>query len=189
MLRSPCDSVPKAIDSFGRPAWQFSSGTVSGSSIRAQVRRQVGRLPTIKPKRVHHGEREQLFPSTYYKAADVRDGPIALTISHVPMEPVGEGANKADKAVAYFCEENSKRLVLSPTKFDAIALIAKSDETDDWSGTKIVLEAGKAMFQGKLVDCVNVRAPRKPIPPKSAKTPVAPQANVAEVEFDDEVPF
>jgi hypothetical protein len=135
-------------------------------------------------------KRDEIFPATYYKAADVRDGPIALTISHVTMEPVGEGANKTNKAVAYFCEENSRRLVLSPTKYDAIALIAKSDETEDWPETKIVLEAGKAMFQGKRVDCINVRAPRQPTPPKSAKTPVAPpQANAAEVEFDDEVPF
>ena len=138
-------------------------------------------------------KRDKIFPSTYYKAADVRDGPIALTISQVTMEPVGEGVNKTDKAVAYFEEENSKLMVLSPTKFDAIALIAKSDETEDWSGTKIVLEAGKAMFQGKLVDCVNVRAPRKQPPPKSAekqpRTPAAPAATAAEAEFDDEVPF
>ena len=136
--------------------------------------------------------RQQLFPSTYYKAADVRDGPIALTIGHVAIEPVGEGANKTDKAVAHFDEKDSKLLVLSPTKFDAIALIAKSDETEDWQGTMIVLEAGKAMFQGKPVDCINVRAPRKPSPPKSGKTNattlVAP-ATAAEGDFDDEVPF
>ena len=62
----------------------------------------------------------------------------------------------------HFKEKNSKLLVVTPTKWDAIALIAKSDDSDEWSGTQVVLEAGKAQLQGKLVDCVNIRAPRKP---------------------------
>jgi hypothetical protein len=109
-----------------------------------------------------------IFPSTYYNAADVRDGAITLTIDDVRMEPVGEGANKTEKAVAHFKEEDSKLLVVSSTKFDAIALIAKSDDTEDWPGTKIVLEAAKATFQGKLVDAVAVRAPSRKAPKKPA---------------------
>jgi hypothetical protein len=105
-----------------------------------------------------------IFPSTYYNAADVRDGAIALTIDEVRMEPVGEG----EKAVAHFKEEDSKLLVVSSTKFDAIALIAKSDDTTDWPGTKIVLEAAKATFQGKLVDAIAVRAPSRKAPTKPA---------------------
>jgi hypothetical protein len=66
----------------------------------------------------------------------------------------------------HFKEEDSKLLVVTPTKFDAIALIAKSDETDDWPGIEIVLESGKASFQGKLVDSVSIRAARNTTPPK-----------------------
>jgi hypothetical protein len=176
------------IDSFGRPTVPIGGdhqfGSKSPKARRPLADIKIGVITMT---------RDEIFPSTYYKAADVRDGPIALTIGHVTMEPVGEAANKTDKAVAHFAEENSKRLVLSPTKFDAVALIAKSDETEDWSGTKIVLEAGKAMFQGKLVDCINVRAPRKAVPPKPAKehptAPVAPSAAAGEPDFDDEVPF
>ena len=51
--------------------------------------------------------------------------------------------------------------MVSSTKWDAIGLIAKSDDTDSWGGTKIVLEAGKATYQGKLVDSLNVRAPKQ----------------------------
>src|SRR5262249_11234319 len=86
--------------------------------------------------------RSEIFPSTYYNAQAVREGPRLLTTDFVSMEPVGEGANKKEKLVAHFKEQNSKLLVVTATKFDAIALIAKSDETEDWPGIKIVLEAG-----------------------------------------------
>jgi hypothetical protein len=122
--------------------------------------------------------KHEFFPSTYYNAKDVSTGPIMLTIDHVAREPVGDGTNKQDKPVAHFKEPNAKLLVLTPTKYDAISLIAQSDETEDWPGLKIVLEAGKASFQGKTVDSVTVRAPRKAAPRK----PLPP-----EDEFYDEV--
>ena len=128
-------------------------------------------------------KRHEIFPSTYYNSQDVRAEALLLTIDLTNMETVGEGASKQEKLVIHFKEEDSKLLVVTPTKFDAIALIAKSDETDDWPGVKIVLEAGKASFQGKLVDSISIRAPRKPASPKRpAAAPVA-----AEAQFDDEI--
>ena len=106
--------------------------------------------------------KSELFPVEYYNSQDVRRGPILLTIDFVGMELVGEGAGKQEKAVVHFKEKNSKQLVLTPTKFDSIALITKSDETEEWGDAQIVLEAGKVQFQGKIVDSVLIRAPRKP---------------------------
>jgi hypothetical protein len=135
--------------------------------------------------------RSEIFPSTYYNAQDVRGGPLLLTIDFAAMEPVGEGASKQDKLVIHFKEEDSKLLVVTPTKFDAIALIAKSDDTDDWPGVKIVLEAGKTSFQGKLVDCINIRAPRKPGSPKRAVSepspPKIPAPEIADAQVEAEV--
>ncbi len=123
--------------------------------------------------------KQDIFPSTYYNAKDLlSNGSIMLTIDYVAMESVGEGTNKQEKLVAHFKEPNAKLLVISPTKFDAISLIAQSDETDDWPGEKIVLEAGKVPFQGKLVDSINIRAPRKSVP----KPPALPEA-----DFNDEL--
>ena len=81
---------------------------------------------------------------------------------------------------------------MTPTKFDAIALIAKSDDTDDWPGVKIVLEAGNTQYQGKPVDCVRIRPPRNPkrigapgsSPPKPSTSPAA-----VEAELDNEIGF
>jgi len=116
-------------------------------------------------------KRHEIFPSTYYNSQDVRDGRFLLTIDFARMESVGEGASKQEKLVQHFKEEDSKLLVVTPTKFDAIALIAKSDETDDWPGIEIVLESGKASFQGKLVDSVSIRAARNTTPPKRPAAP------------------
>ena len=137
-------------------------------------------------------KRHEVFRSTYYNSQDVRAGPLLLTIDFANMEPVGEGASEQEKLVIHFKEEDSKRLVVTPTKYDAIALIAGSDDTDDWSGVKIVLEAGKASFQGKLVDSVSIRAPRKPKrmgapEPAPPKPPTSP--TTVEVELDDEIGF
>jgi hypothetical protein len=93
----------------------------------------------------------------------------------------------------HFKEQNSKLLVVTPTKWDAIALIAKNDDSDEWSGTQIVLEAGKALLQGKLVDCVNIRPPRKPkrmgAPEPAPSKPPAPPVAEVDADFDDDIEF
>ena len=130
-------------------------------------------------KRRYQMRKQDIFPTTYYNSKDLlSNGPVMLTIDYAAMESVGEGTNKQEKLVAHFKEPSAKLLVISPTKFDAISLIAQSDETDDWPGEKIVLEAGKVPFQGKLVDSINIRAPRKPAP----KPPTPPEG-----DFDDEL--
>jgi hypothetical protein len=138
-------------------------------------------------------KKDEVFPSAYYNAKAVAGGPILLTIDFAQMEPVGEGANKTEKLVVHFKEKNSKLLVVTSTKWDAIGLIAKSDDSDEWSGTQIVLEAGKAQLQGKLVDCVNVRPPRKPkrmgAPEPVTPKPSAPPVAEVDVDFDDEIAF
>lgn len=138
-------------------------------------------------------KKEEVFPSTYYNSKAVAGGPILLTINFAQIEPVGEGANKTEKLVVHFKEKNSKLLVVTPTKWDAIALIAKSDDSDEWSGTQVVLEAGKAQLQGKLVDCVNIRAPRKPnrmgAPEPPPSKPPAPAVAEVDADFGDEIEF
>jgi hypothetical protein len=138
-------------------------------------------------------KKEEVFPSTYYNSKAVAGGPILLTVDFAQMEPVGEGANKTEKLIVHFKEQNSKLLVVTPTKWDAIALIAKNDDSDEWSGTQIVLEAGKAQLQGKLVDCVNIRPSRKPkrmgAPEPAPSKPPAPPAAEADADFDDDIEF
>jgi hypothetical protein len=92
------------------------------------------------------------------------------------------------KCVASFREPNTKKLVVTSTKFDAIAMIAKSDDTENWAGVQIVLELGQANYQGKLVDAINIRAPRRP---NKLAAPAAPitRPPVTEVDLDDQIPY
>ena len=133
-------------------------------------------------------KKSDVFPSEYYNSGDVKTGPILLTISHVQIEPVGNGTNTSDKCVACFREPNSKKLVVTSTKFDAIAMIAKSDDTENWAGVQIVLELGQANYQGKLVDAISIRAPRRP---NKLAAPAAPitRPPVTEVDLDDQIPY
>lgn len=134
--------------------------------------------------------RENVFPSTYYNSKVLlSSGPVLLTIDFAAIEPVGQGADKQDKLVLHFKEPNSRLLVVTPTKYDAISLIAGSDDTDGWPGTQMVLEAGKVPFQGKLVDSIGIRAPRRPPPQQAAnpQKPPGPTAAVAEPDFEDEL--
>jgi hypothetical protein len=129
-------------------------------------------------------KKTDVFPSDYYNSSDVKNGPILLTISDVRIESVGNGTN-TEKCVASFREANTKKLVVTSTKFDAIAMIAKSDDTENWVGLQIVLELGKANYQGKLVDSVAIRAPRRP---NKMAAPATPPPSI-ETNLDDEIPF
>ena len=133
-------------------------------------------------------KKAEVFPSEYYNSVDVKTGPILLTISDVRIEPVGNGTNTSDKCVAHFREPNSKKLVVTSTKFDAIAMIAKSDDTENWAGVQIVFELGKANYQGKLVDSVAIRAPRRPNKMAAPAAPITRPPTI-EADLDDEIPY
>ena len=130
--------------------------------------------------------KSDVFPSDYYNSGDVKTGPILLTISQIRIEPVRNGTNTSDKCVAHFREPNSKKLVVTSTKFDAIAMIARSDDTENWAGVQIVLELGQANYQGKLVDAISIRAPRRS---NRLAAPVAPitRPPATEVDLDDQI--
>ena len=133
-------------------------------------------------------KKSDVFSSDYYNSGDVKPGPILLTISHVRIEPVRNGTNTSDKCVAHFREPNSKKLVVTSTKFDAIAMIARSDDTENLPGVQIVLELGQANYQSKLVDAISIRAPRRPNRLAAPAAPI-PRPPTTEADLDDQIPY
>ena len=77
---------------------------------------------------------------------------------------------------------------MTSTKFDAIAMIAKSDDTENWAGVQVVLELGQANYQGKLVDAINIRAPRRPSKLAAPAAPITRPPTI-EADLDDEISF
>jgi hypothetical protein len=102
--------------------------------------------------------RNDLFPSKYFKAADLNGKPIDLVIKSAAVETLKnmQGGNESKLVLGFI--NQPKCLVVNRTNYDAIANI-HGDETDDWVGKKIQLYPDKAHVGGRTVDAVRVRAP------------------------------
>jgi len=130
------------------------------------------------------------FPGQYIKAADLQGKRVQVTIDRVEMEDIGGET----KPVLHF-RGKERGLVLNKTNANAVWGINGSDDTDDWSGTTIILYPSKTDFQGKRVDCIRVDPPdaqAKPQPPRPPSR-VAPM-HVEPLSDDDQggdesVPF
>ncbi len=130
----------------------------------------------------------QAFPSKYLRAADLNGGSVIVTISHVEMEEIGQGAEKERKPVVYF-EGKTKGVVLNKTNATMIMDIAKSEDTDDWQGVSIKLIAAEVEYQGKLVNSLRVRRPEKAVAAKPAPK-AKPVVDEHDVDIDENaIPF
>jgi hypothetical protein len=190
--RRPNDDRAARRQRFSAPAEPVR---VTNSGDEPDARRPHPGTCPAKERSLKMPTKAEAFPSAFYSAADIKE-PILLTIDHVRVERLGEGRDAKDKYVAFFTEPNSKGLVISPTKWDAIALIARNDDSDTWPGVQIVLYVEKVLFNGKLVDGIKIRAPRGRAPaPKPEPHRPPPRVAAAETaatfaeELNDEVPF
>lgn len=140
-----------------------------------------------------------LKQSKFLTRADVGRGKL-VTIQRVFQENVAkEGAPEEMRWCIEFGEAE-KPMVLNSTNGQIIASITKSEETDNWTGCKIVLyDDPNVSFGGKLVGGIRVRAPRnQPATTAAAVRPQAPRATappptelhpVEELNEVDDVPF
>ena len=102
--------------------------------------------------------------SKFLKQSDVGQG-LLLTIQGIEQHNVAkEGADPELRFCMTFAE-SEKPLVLNTTNAQICEKIFGSDETDDWTGRKIVLYTDpNVSFQGKIVGGIRVRAPKlKPV--------------------------
>lgn len=117
----------------------------------------------------------QLKQSKFLTRGDVGSG-ILVTIREVFQENVAkEGAPEELRWCINF-DEQEKPMVLNSTNGQLIAQITKQDNTDGWTGQKVVLyDDPSVSFGGKLVGGIRVRAPRNQ-PTKPAVAPARPAA-------------
>lgn len=144
--------------------------------------------------------------SKFLKQSDVGQG-LLLTIQGIEQHNVAkEGADPELRFCMTFAE-SEKPLVLNTTNAQICEKIFGSDETDDWTGRKIVLYTDpNVSFQGKIVGGIRVRAPKlKPVVAKpvqavqpvravakpSAELPVEIEPDFTGGDADDmsDVPF
>ncbi len=82
----------------------------------------------------------ELFPRKYATGEDLAGKSVTLTISHLRLEKMipTPGAAPVEKWVVFF-KEAQKGIVLSKTLAFQISKVVGSEDTEDWTGKKVVL--------------------------------------------------
>src|SRR5262245_28723417 len=97
-----------------------------------------------------------LFPSRFLKASDLKCQRRTVTIAKITREEVGKGKEK--KAVVYFAGVK-KGLILNKTNATKIAKVLGSEAIDQWVGKKITLFSAEVEFAGDLMAAIRVMSP------------------------------
>ena len=126
----------------------------------------------------------EMKESKFLKQSDVGEA-VLWTVHGVEKVNVAkEGAEPEHKWAMTF-EESDKPLVLNWTNIQLCERIFGSDDTDHWTGKKIVLYVDpNVSYGGKVVGGIRVRAPKQ----KAAAKP-APKPPVTEELTDEDVAF
>lgn len=99
----------------------------------------------------------EAFPGKYLKADDLGDEDVAVTIKDCTQEMVGQGSDASLKLVLMF-REFDKGLICNKTNAKVIAKLY-GDDTDDWTGKKIVLWVNHdVQFGNEVVSAIRVRS-------------------------------
>lgn len=105
---------------------------------------------------------KSLFPSKWLSADDLGQRRVEVVIAGCSIEEVHNArTNAKEQKLAIAFERASKRLLANKTQCFAIADIAGSYETDDWTGKRISMKMGRAR-NGKptiVIEPAAVQAP------------------------------
>lgn len=124
---------------------------------------------------------DELYPSRWLKAADIKGRQVTVTIEKIVIEDLGDES----KPVAYFVGRD-KGVVLNVTNARTIADIVGSNNTDDWVGKKITLFTQKVNFQNRLTDAIRVLPPAEPQQVRGPARPAAAPATATPLPSNPE---
>ena len=133
--------------------------------------------------------KDQVFPSKYFKAADLHGDPLALTITAAPYETLTTPDGREESKVVLYFRGTKKCLPLNLTNFDAVADATGEDDTDRWPGCQIELYPTTTDMRGKIVPCIRIRPPAQPALSAGTAAARPPRKPPAQSEMDDEIPF
>ena len=100
--------------------------------------------------------REEIFPSPFFKSADLAERSLDLKIKSAAMETLKSPQGASERKLVLAFENHPKRLVCNRTNFDAISLL-HGPNTEAWIGKSVELYATWTQFRGKETACVRVR--------------------------------
>jgi hypothetical protein len=100
-----------------------------------------------------------MIPSRFLKHIDIGAGQL-WTIKKVTQEDIGQGDDAQTKWVLYF-DESAKVLTLNGTNIKRLEKVCGSDESDNWTGKKIVVYWDEEVtFKGETTGGIRLRAPK-----------------------------
>ena len=129
----------------------------------------------------------EMRESKFLKKEDVGTGALFTVESCEQHNVAKEGAEPELRWCLSF-EESDKPLVLNSTNIQLCEGIFGADDTDDWTGKKIVLYADPTVaFKGKVVGGIRVRAPKGKAKPVTVPSVRVKPPREREPGDDDEV--
>lgn len=122
----------------------------------------------------------EMRESKFLKKEDVGRG-VLVTITHCDQQNVAmEGAGAEMKWCLHFTELE-KPLVLNSTNIQLCAQICESEDTDHWTGKRVVLYVDpNVSYAGKLIGGIRMRRPKP-----GAAPPPPPAVDITA----DDIPF
>jgi hypothetical protein len=130
--------------------------------------------------------RDEVFPSKFLKAADLKGKPHIVTIERAPYEMLKGLDGKDNQKIVLYFRNADKSLPLNATNFDAVCNATGCHDTEDWPGQRIELYPTKTVMGGKVVDCIRIRSASASRPMAAAVLPPPPPPAD---EMSDEIPF
>jgi hypothetical protein len=127
--------------------------------------------------------RDEVFPSKYLKASDLKGKPHVVIIESAPYETLKSLDGKETQKIVLSFKNAEKMLPLNATNFDAVCDATGCPDTEDWPGQRIELYPTRTTMGGKTVDCIRIR------PPSASRPAAAPPPTPAVDEMSDEIPF
>ena len=102
----------------------------------------------------------EMKESKFLKQGDVGNGAL-MTIAGCEKHNVAMAGAEPEHKWCLEFQETDKPLVLNSTNIQICAQVFGSDDTDDWTGKKIVLfNDPNVSYAGKLTGGIRVRAPK-----------------------------
>jgi hypothetical protein len=118
--------------------------------------------------------RDEIFPSKYLKASDLKGKAHIVTIESAPYEALKNLDGKEMQKIVLHFKNAEKTLPLNLTNFDAVCDATGCPDTEDWPGQRIELYPTRTTMGGKAVDCIRIRAPSASRPTAAVPPPPAP---------------
>jgi hypothetical protein len=130
--------------------------------------------------------KDEMFPSKYLKAADLKDQAAVLTVDYAAVETLKNKGVEQRKVVLHFTK-TAKQLPLNATNFDSMVDVTGEGDSERWKGAKVEVYPTTTQMAGETIPCIRIRAPaQKQL--KLKKSAPAPKGEDADIPFNDEIP-